>query len=77
MTKKRHFRIWWITLVITFAALIYFVYMLARTLPDMEAQDTPFAALGVLLVYANYWGIALIVAIIAGIITIILAVRKI
>jgi hypothetical protein len=77
MAKKRHFRVWYLTLAVTLVALAYFVYLLLQTLPTMEAQDNPFAAIGILMVYAVYWGWALIIAIVAGIITIILAVKKI
>lgn len=75
--KKTRFRIWWISLPITAIALGMFFYWFYQTNTMMQTEENPFGAIGMLMVYAIYMGVPLLVSIIAGIITIVsLATKK-
>lgn len=75
-SKKGHFKAWYITLPITllaFAAAGWFWYALDAA---MAAEENPWGAIAEIMIFSYYIGIALLVGIVLGIVTIVLVVKK-
>jgi len=74
--SKYKFRVWHVSLPIMLGALAVFAWFMIDTFAMMDRAENPFGAIGMLMVYAYYWGVALIVAGIAFIVTIVSAIAK-
>jgi len=73
--KRRRFRVWYVTLPIAIFATLVFFDFLAENWYMMESEDNPFGVIGMLMVYATYMGIWMIIGIIAWIVTIVVMVK--
>lgn len=77
MANKKHFRAWYVTLPIAVIATVIFADVIIENWAMMQEQENPFAAIGLMMVYAYYIGIAMIVGLIAWILTFIFIAKKI
>lgn len=66
--KSRGFQIWHVALPVASIATALFFYYFIQTDIMMNTSENPLVALALLMLYANYWGTALLVAIIAWIV---------
>lgn len=74
--SKYKFRVWHVSLPIMLVALAVFAWFMIDTFAMMDSSENPLTALAMLMVHAYYWGVALVVAGIAFLVTIVSAAIK-